>query len=96
MEMRVGEQNCQWYGREASTSAQVQHFCSWRKLNESRDGQRVQDMVDLKIINVLARYDINLGIPLRIECEQRLKLLPLRWRQLIEIMVDCLHDLPKT
>lgn len=49
---------------DAPSGSEVEHARAWGELEESGDGERVKHMVHLKVIDILARDDVDLGVPL--------------------------------
>ena len=84
-ELAFREEDGQRNTRESATSAKVQNLSAWSEVDHLGDGQRVENMVLVQIVDVLARYNVNLSVPLTIERIKSIKLSLLFLRQLGEI-----------
>ena len=67
MEMNVGEHNRQRNAREATACAEVHDPCVWTEIDNLCYAKRMEDVVLIEVVNILAGDDVNLGIPIVIE-----------------------------
>ena len=89
--LRVREQDGQGYARKATTRTEIQHLRAGPKVQKLGDGQRVQHMVLVEIVNVFARDDVDLAVPVAVETVECLQLLQLVGAEVGEILLDKLH-----
>ena len=61
--------------RKTATRTKIENLRTRGKAIVTRDGQRVEHMVKIQLIDILARNDIDLGIPVAIEGIELAKLL---------------------
>ena len=74
--------------RETATGPQVHHARPRTEMQHAGDTQGMQHMVQVEVPDVLARDDIDLGIPLAVERRQRPELFALCVGQLREVVFD--------
>ena len=77
MELRLGEHDGQRYAGEAAAGAEVHDAGAGAEMDNLGDAQRVEDMVLIEVVDVLARDDIDLGIPVVVEGVEGCKALAL-------------------
>ena len=71
-EMRLGEEDRQRNGREAAAAPHVEHPRSRGEGADLGDGERVQHVPQVKLVEILARDHVDLGVPVGVQCVQRL------------------------
>ena len=67
VELRLGEHDGQGYAREAAAGAEVHDAGAGAEVDDFGDAQRVEDMVLIEVVDVLARDDIDFGVPVVVE-----------------------------
>ena len=77
--------------REAAASANVENVCHRLERLHTCYGERVEHVVFHKEVNIFARNDVNLCVPIGIECWQGGELLLLAWCKIGEIFEYYVH-----
>ena len=93
LKIAFGKENGQRNTWETATRTEVQNLGAWGKLNHLADGQRVQHVVFVQVVDVLARNDVYLGVPVTIQSVERSKLLLLPDADVWEIFLNDFHIL---
>ena len=86
--MRLGEEDRQRNGREAAAAPHVEHPGTRGEGADLGDGERVQHVPQVKLVEILARDHVDLGVPVGVQCVQRFELPALRAGQVGEVFVD--------
>lgn len=80
METRIWEKYSQRNARESATAPQVEDMRVGAELYHLCDGQGMKHMMQVEVLDVLARNDINLSVPVRVQSIECLELTPLLMR----------------
>ena len=93
-ELTFRKENGQRNTRETATCSEVENLSARLKMDHLGDGQRVEHMVLVKLVDILARDNVDLGVPITIECVEGFELATLRLCQFREILDDkfCCHN----
>ena len=76
-EFAVGEEDGQGDTWEAAAGAEIEDAGAWAEVDTLGDGHRVEHVVLVELVDVLAGYNVNLLVPLPIERVECLDLLSL-------------------
>ena len=77
VKLHVGPQDGQRYARKPSPGAEVENGRACARGHEFAYRQRVEDVAGIDVVDVLARNDVDAGVPLRVERPEGGKLLAL-------------------
>jgi hypothetical protein len=93
LELALWEENREGHTRESAACAEVENAGTWAEVDNLGYGQRVEHMMLVELVDILARNDINLSVPVAIEFAKCGKLLQLYIVKIREISVDnlCVH-----
>ncbi len=91
VKMYVGVHDGKWYTGKPAAASEVHDAAARHEANEPGYGKRVQDMVLVEVVDILAGDDVDPGVPVTIECVQLTKLCNLQWREAGEIFLYLLH-----
>ena len=93
LELALWEENREGHTRESAACAEVENAGSWAEIDNLGYGQRVEYMMLVELVDILARNDINLSVPIAIELAKCGKLLQLYIGKIREVSVDnlCVH-----
>ena len=91
LEFRLWEKDGQWDTWESSSCAEIQHFRTRPEVDGLGDGQRVQHMMLVEVVDVLPRDDVDLGVPVAVQAVEGLKLCELPVCQLGEVFANEIH-----
>ena len=89
--MRLGKEDRQRHRREAAAAPHVEDTGAGIERTDLGNGERMQHMAQVELVEILARDDVDLGVPVGVEAVQGGELLPLQFRQAGEIFVDKFH-----
>ena len=94
-ELALGEEDGQGNAWETAARAEVEDACAWTKADDLGNGQGVEYVVLVKLVDVLTRDDVDLRVPVTVEGVELFELLTLRVCQFREITEDefCCHGL---
>src|SRR5690349_20251488 len=81
----LGKKNRQRNSGKTATCANVEDTCPCLERRHPGDTERVQNMIDVKVIDVLPRYDVYLRIPFLAQRQEAGKLLFLKVSKVGEI-----------
>ena len=73
-ETAVGEEDGQGDAGEAAACAEVEDLGAGTEADDLGDGQRVEHVVEVEAVDVLAGDDVDLGVPVAVEVVEGLKL----------------------
>ena len=90
-ELTLGEEDRQRDPREAAPCAEVEDTRAGLEADHLCDAQRVQDVMLVEGVDVLAGDDVDLGVPVAVEGIQSSELALLLLSELGEILQDKLH-----
>ena len=93
LELAFREENREGHTWESATCTEVENAGTWAEVDNLGYGQRVEHMMLVELVDILARNDINLSVPVAIEFAKCGKLLQLYIVKIREISVDnlCVH-----
>ena len=93
LEVALREHDGQGNTRKAAPRAKVEDLRTWTEVHHLCDGQRVEHMVLVEVVDVFARDHVDLRIPVTIEGVEGVELPLLLLTQLGEIFLDdgCCH-----
>ena len=80
-ELALGEQDGEGYAGETAACADIQDGGAALEGDDLRDGKRMEDMVLVEVVDVLARDDVDFGVPVAVEGVEGSELLQLQSRQ---------------
>lgn len=66
-ELALGEQDGEGDAREAATRADIKDSGAAPEGEDLRDGERMEDVVLVEVVDVLARDDVDFGVPVAVE-----------------------------
>lgn len=89
--MRLGKEDRQRHRREAAAAPHVEDTGTGIERTDLGNGERMQHMAQVELVEILARDDVDLGVPVGVKAVQGGELLPLQFRQAGEIFVDKFH-----
>lgn len=93
LELTIGEENGQRNAGKSSAGAEVENLSAGTETDDLGNRHRVEHMVFVEVVDILAGDDVNLLVPIAIEGVKGLNLLTLLRRQVGEIFTDeWLHD----
>ncbi len=87
----LGEEDRQRHRGEAPSAADVEHPRAGREGADAGDGQRVEHVAQVELIEILARDDVDAGVPLGVERPERGELFALARREIGEIAENGVH-----
>lgn len=73
-EMHLGKENGERYPRETTPGAEIKHLCAGTESDDAGNAEAVEHVVGIEIVDVLAAYHIDLGIPFAVKCIEGVKL----------------------
>ena len=73
-ELAFGVEDGEGDARETAASAEVENLGARAESADLGDGQRVEHMVLVDVVDVFAGDDVDLGVPVAVECVEGLKL----------------------
>ena len=85
-ELAFGEEDGQGNAGEAAASAEVENAGAWTEMNELGDSERVQHMMLVEIVNVLARNHVDFAVPVAVKSVEGVNLFLLHGREVGEIL----------
>ena len=88
VEMAFGEEDGQGNTRETAACTHVHDGGPWAEANDLGNTERVEDMVRIEVVNILARNHVYLGVPVAVQGIKPLKLPALFVRQIWEVVKD--------
>ncbi len=92
-ELALWKQDGQWNPRKATTCTEIKHACGWCETHQFPDGHGVEHMVFIEVVDVLARDDVDFGVPLTVERTECFQLFLLSRCEFREIFADTVyHD----
>jgi len=91
LEVALRKENGEGHARKTTTCAEVEDMRAWLEADETTNGQRMEHMVFVEIIDILARDDINLLIPFMIQRIEGFKLRILLIGELGKILFNQFH-----
>ena len=75
MKFGLRKQDSQWNTRKTTTRSNIKNLCLWLKRNYFGYTERMQHMMEIKVLHILSGNNIYFGIPLFIERSKRIELL---------------------
>ena len=87
-ELTVGEENGQRNARETTSSAEIEDLTARTETDHLGNGHRMEHMVLVEVIDILARDDVDLVVPIAIEGLEGVYLTVLLGRQVGEVFAD--------
>ena len=92
-ELALGEEDRKRHTGKAATRAEVENTSARAEIDNLGYGQRVEHVVLVDIIDILARNDIDLSVPIAVELAKGGKLLQLGFAEMGEVFVNnlCVH-----
>ena len=91
LELAIGEHNGERNAREAAARAEVEHLSAFAEANLMSDGERVEHVMLVEVVHILARDDVNLAVPVLVESLQCSELLALSVAQIREVFQYQFH-----
>ena len=91
LELAFGKEDGQGYAGESAARTEVEDAGAGTEVYHAGNGHRVEHMVLVEVVDVLARNDINLGIPVPIQRVERSKLLLLLGAEVGEVFLNDFH-----
>jgi len=85
-ELTLREENGKGNARKTTARAEVKDAGAGAEVHHAGNGQRVKDVMEVEIVDILTRDNINLLVPFVIEGIEGTELLSLNLRQLGEIL----------
>ena len=91
LEVDFGEHDGEWDAGETAPCAEVEHVGAWLEADELGYSERMENVMLIKIVDVLAGYDVDFRVPVSIQVEESGELAALLLAQIREIFQDLIH-----
>ena len=91
LKLAFGKQDSQRNAWEAAASAEVENACAGAEVYHPGNGHRVEHVVLVEVVDVLARDDVDFGVPVAIQLVEQSNLVLLLCRQLWKIFLYNIH-----
>ena len=92
VELDFGKENGEGNARETATGADVHDVCPGAKGDDFGNTQRVEHVMWIEVVDVFARDDVDLGVPIAIEGIEGGKLVLLLLSELGKIAKELFHQ----
>ena len=69
--MRLGKEDCEGHRRETAAATDIEDTGAGLEAAHLGDGQRMEDVTQVELVEILARNNVDLGVPIGIEVPQR-------------------------